>query len=312
MGENRTTERYLMRVGLDIGGTSIDAVAVGADGRVVRSVTQSTGYGSDEVVARAALAVTAVASGSPVESIGIGIPGVVDRLAGTVRHAVNLGLDDVPIGPLVAERAGVPVVVENDVNAAALGAHRLMGVSGSLAYLNLGTGLAAGIIVDGALWVGSGGVVGEIGHVPVVPGGVLCSCGQRGCLETIASGGGLARQWPVGDRPARDLLEHVAADDVDALAVWDGFADGVASAIQMLALTVGVDETVIGGGLSRLGAPLEVATIAALRRRADRSPFLASLRLEERFRLVPPGLPVASVGAALLADVVEPVPSRGV
>ena len=301
-----------MRVGLDIGGTKIDAVLVDDDARVVRSARRPTGYGVDEVVERAARAIAEVSDGARLEGVGIGIPGLVDPASGDVRHAVNLGLDDEPIGDLVERASGVAVTVENDVNAAALGAFHLMAVDGSLAYLNLGTGLAAGIVVDGAVWSGSGGVVGEIGHVPVVPGGVRCSCGQRGCLETVASGGALARQWPRSEHPALDLLAAARAGDVDARVVWDSFADGAAAAVQMLALTAGVDSVVVGGGLTRLGPPLEQAIVDALRARARTSPFLASLRLDARIRLVPEGVPVASVGAAMVAGTRPQPAAQGV
>ena len=116
--------------------------------------------------------------------IGIGIPGIVDRDRGTVSHAVNLGLggDWFPLAGRLADRTGATVVVENDLNAATWGAHVLSGAD-DLAYLALGTGLAAGFVLSGTLRRGAHGAAGEIGHVPVDPDGPLCSCGQRGCLE---------------------------------------------------------------------------------------------------------------------------------
>ena len=90
---------------------------------------------------------------------------------------------------------GVPTLVENDVNAAAFGASMVMGCA-DLAYLSIGTGVAAGLIFDGRLRRGAHGVAGEIGHLPVDPGGPACECGQRGCLETVASGAAIARRWP--------------------------------------------------------------------------------------------------------------------
>ena len=129
--------------------------------------------------------------------IGIGIPGIVDRDRGTVAHAVNLGLGGewFPLAGRLADRTGATVVVENDLNAATWGAHVLSGAD-DLAYLALGTGLAAGFVLSGKLRRGVHGAAGEIGHVPVDPAGPLCSCGQRGCLELRASGSALSAAWP--------------------------------------------------------------------------------------------------------------------
>ena len=147
-------------------------------------------------------------------------PDVVDPLRGEVSHAVNLGIDGVPLA--LAERlgevSGRRVVVENDVNVAALGVAALTG-SGDLAYLGVGTGLAAGIVLGGRLRRGARGVAGEIGHVSVDPAGVLCGCGQRGCLEThrlrlgagprcgpariLRASGRCWRRWAPGDAARR-------------------------------------------------------------------------------------------------------------
>jgi predicted NBD/HSP70 family sugar kinase len=170
-----------------------------------------------------------------------------------------------------------------------------------MAYLNLGTGLAAGIVADGRLWRGASGIAGEIGHIPVDPAGALCPCGQRGCLETVASGSGVARMWPTEDPlPARALFAAAAAGDPEAQAVTLTLAEGIAAAVRILVLTVDVDAVVIGGGLSHIGRPLLDAVEGVLSRWAESSPFLASLALAERVRVVPEGSPVAALGAALI------------
>ena len=202
-----------MRLGIDIGGTKTAAVAIGADGELSDQFRMPTGFGAEEVVATALRTVErmtelAGVDASSFASIGIGIPGAVDSDTGRVTHAVNLGLEGLDLGPRLADRLGVEVRVENDVKAAAVGAHHLLGVADgirahSMAYLNLGTGLAAGIVLDGRLLRGGHGVAGEIGHIPVDPAGVVCSCGQRGCLETLASGSAIARMWPTDGAAAR-------------------------------------------------------------------------------------------------------------
>jgi predicted NBD/HSP70 family sugar kinase len=292
-----------MRAGLDIGGTKIDAVAIDDDGTPRHSLRLPSGFGEHQVVANARAAVDLLRSavGTPFDSIGVGIPGLVDPATGRVRHAVNLGFDDVDFGQALEELVEAPVAVENDVNAAALGAYHLMGLDGPVAYLNLGTGLAAGIVLDGRLWRGSRGVSGEIGHIPVDPDGAACPCGQRGCLETVASGSAIARQWPTADAyPAQALFRAAAAGDVEATRIRDSLAEGVAAAVRILVLTVDVESVVIGGGLSHVGGPLIECVRSVLGRWAAGSEFLASLDLSGRIQLLPEGLSVAAVGAAML------------
>ena len=295
-----------MRLGLDIGGTKIDAVALGDGDAVLARVRIPTGFGGEAVLRNAEAAVIQVADAaggglSALESVGIGIPGMVDAAAGVVRNAVNLGLDELALGPELAARVGAPVFVENDVNAASLGAYHLLGLGRSAAYLNLGTGLAAGFVLDGELWRGARGTAGEIGHIPVEPDGEICACGQRGCLETVASGGWVARKW--GSSAALPVLELFdRADDGDprAVALRDQLVSGAAAAVRVLVLTVDVETVVIGGGLSSLGARLIDRIAVALDEQALASQFLASLRLSSRIRLVPQGEPVAAIGAALV------------
>lgn len=295
-----------MRLGIDIGGTKTDAVAVDDGGVLAQRVRLATGFGHAAVVETAVTAVARIGelTGLPAggfSSIGIGIPGMVDSVSGQVAHAVNLGVESLALGGELAGRLGVGVRVENDVKAAALGAFHLLGLDGSMAYLNLGTGMAAGIVVDGRLWRGATGVAGEIGHLPVDPAGALCRCGQRGCLETVASGSGIARQWRTDDPlPARALFAAAADGDREARAIAARLAEGIAAAMRVLVLTVDVDTVVIGGGLRHLGDRLLSDVHEVLDGWARTSPFLASLALSRRVRLVPEGTPVAALGAALV------------
>jgi predicted NBD/HSP70 family sugar kinase len=298
-----------MRVGVDIGGTKTEAVAIDGAGLVIDEVRVATGFGEEAVIASTVAAVTGLAerlgtTPTGFGAIGVGVPGAVDPASGRVAHAVNLGLDGLALGEELAARLGVRVRLENDVNVAALGAFHLLG-SGperSMAYLNLGTGLAAGLVLGGRLWRGSRGTAGEIGHIPVDPSGDLCSCGQRGCLELLASGSAVARQWPTEHpRPVQDLFEAAAAGDALAIEVRQRFIDNVASAVRVLVLTVDVDDVVIGGGITSLGVPLLDAIRDVLAGWSAQSQFLASLELPSRVGLAPAG-PVASVGAALLAE----------
>ena len=301
-----------MRIGIDIGGTKTAAIAVSDDGTFGEVVKRSTGFGGRAVLhsAETSVRLLAARSGlavSSLRSIGVGIPGAVDSASGVVSHAVNLGVSELALGAELGRRMGVPVHVENDVKAAALGAHHLTTIKSglsdgsSMAYLNLGTGLAAGIVQNGVLLRGVSGAAGEIGHLPVDPSGALCGCGQRGCLETVASGSAIARMWPSDAAlPAVELFERAAAGDAEALAVQRTFFEGVAAGVRMLVLTVDVDRVVIGGGLSALGEPLIHGVRGVLADWSLSSPFLASLRLSDRVQLIPIGFPAAAFGAALV------------
>ena len=205
------------RIGLDIGASKMHGVAATADGTVLAEVLATTPTGGDDVVAAAAEVVAELRSrvGDALDGVvGVGVPGLVDAARGAVKHAVNLGVDDwFPIADRLAERTGARVVVDNDVNAAALGAAQVTGHQ-DLVYLSLGTGLAAASILDGRLRRGFRSAAGEIGHVPVDPRGRTCQCGQIGCLETAASGSAVAEAWPVsGVAPAQALFDAAAAGD---------------------------------------------------------------------------------------------------
>ncbi|NYE35242.1 putative NBD/HSP70 family sugar kinase [Nocardioides cavernae] len=294
-------------VGLDIGGTKTHGVVLAEDGSILAQVRESTRSGAEGVVDTAERVFEALRRdvGEPLTlPVGVGVPGLVDVGRGMLRHAVNLGVngDDLPLRDLLADRLGVPVVLENDVNAAALAARALSGAD-DVVYLSVGTGLAAGLVIDGRLRRGEHGAAGEIGHLPVDPAGAECGCGQTGCLETIASGRALARAWPTPDGPpAADLFAAAAAGDVKAIAVRDRFCWGVASAVRALGLTIDPERIVLGGGVSEVGEPLRVEVVRQLRALGEGSPFLASLGLADRLSMVPLHYPVAAAGAALVAS----------
>nr|WP_193608768.1 ROK family protein [Nocardioides lijunqiniae] len=291
--------------GLDIGATKTLGIVLDGDGQVLAEVREPTLLGSAGVVETTARVVERLrVAGEPSGPIGVGVPGLVDLSTGSVTHAVNLGLDGeaLPLERLLADHLGHPVVLENDVNAATLGAAALTGAD-DLAYLSIGTGLAAGLLLDGRLRRGTRGAAGEIGHLPVDPAGVVCQCGQRGCLETVASGAALSAAWPSPDRPAaQSLFAAAAAGDPVAVTVRRTFVGGVAQAVVMLALTVDVDTVVLGGGVAHLGEALRLAVAEDLHLRGATSPFLASLGLADRVRVLPADRPVAAIGAALLGD----------
>jgi len=290
-----------MRLGVDIGGTKTLGVAVGEGGELLAEALTPSGFGPDGVLDALGGVVARLRErlpGREIARIGIGIPGAVDPATGDVRQALNLGIERFALGPLLADRLGVPVHVENDVNVAALGASTL-GAGGSLAYLNLGTGLAVGLVIDGELWRGASGAAGEIGHIPIDPAGPECVCGLRGCLELYASGSGLARQWGE-DVPMIAAVEALAAEgDPRAVTILRGLLGAVAAAVRIVALGYDVERIVLGGGIaSALGPRLLGPVRETLRGWEAGSAFLASLAPSSRVELAP-AAPIGALGAAL-------------
>ncbi|MFC4140585.1 MULTISPECIES: ROK family protein [unclassified Microbacterium] len=311
-------EGRAIRVGLDVGGTKTDAVAVDDSGEMLGRIRRPTGWGPDAVVqgildTTFALADEAGFSTADIRSVGVGIPGMVDSATGRVLHAVNLGVESLDIAERARPVLDAPFAVENDVKAAALGAASLRGGDASMAYLNLGTGVAAGVITDGRIWRGVHGSAGEVGHISVDPHGRVCGCGQRGCVETLCGGGALARAWGrPGELPVLDIFDAAEAGDPVAVGLRADLARGAAAAVRILVLSVDVETVVIGGGLTALGARLESDIMQALRADAESSAFMRSLHLDERIELLPTGSPVAALGAALLvaAPAEFPIPLK--
>jgi predicted NBD/HSP70 family sugar kinase len=289
---------------VDIGGTNTDAVVLDDAGVVAHSLRLPTGWGDDAVLGTATRVIRELAGVLGVEtssfaSIGIGVPGAVDAEHGTVTHARNLGVARLDLGTLLAANLGKPVRVENDVNAAALGAFHQLGLdsANSLAYLNLGTGLAAGLVLGGKLWRGSRGAAGEIGHILIDPAGPLDVDGQPGALEVLASGSGIASQRPGS---VSDMLAAAKAGEANAIEIRRRMFDGVASAVRILVLTMDVDVVVIGGGISTMGDELLTAVRGVFADWEKTSPFITSLELGERVRILSPDASTAATGAAWL------------
>src|SRR5690554_4037126 len=293
-----------VRVGIDVGGTKVDAVVLGADDSVLArhrlsvtrgsvGVVESVCAAAEHVCAQAGIAITDAVS------VGVGIPGAVRD--GVVEHALNLDVDRLDLGAALREKWGKPVAVENDVNVAALGAARLLATpEESVAYLNVGTGLAAGLILGGRLWRGVRGAAGEIGHISINPEGPVGADSLAGGLETYASGSGMVQQWGVSGAHAEDVLAAAAKGDPQAVHIRGGLMHGVATAVRVLILTLDVEQVILGGGLTGMGEQLLAGVRNVIREWEQASPFLASLDLTARIVLVPNGDPIAAIGAAHL------------
>jgi glucokinase len=274
-----------LTAGVDLGGTKIQAVVTRGEEILgsCRVLTPETGTAADVIDAiagtvRSSLEAAGAAT-TDLHGVGVGTPGEVDRESGTVSHSSNVPgfAERVELGPLLSSAlGGVPVAVDNDVSVGVLGEYRR---GAGRPYRNLlgvwvGTGVGGGLILDGELHDGKG-AAGEIGHVVVKPGGRLCPCGRRGCLEayagrkamelrarTLVHRGRKTVLFEIMERKGRSHLSSgvyaKALDKGDRLtqrlidqAVW-ALALGLASAQNLLDL----EAIVIGGGLGdRLGAP---------------------------------------------------------
>ena len=196
---------------------------------------------------------------SPILGIGVGTPGIVDQ-EGTVRWAVGLDWQDLPLAALIEERHDLPVVVANDSRAAAFATYLFDGDDrpSNLVAIKVGRGIGAGLVLNDQLFGGDGDGAGEIGHVVVEPDGIECHCGRFGCLETIASAPALLRAaWGAGVRAADidDLARATADGDERVLPVVRAAGRAIGSAIANLTGALDVRQISILGTATALGEP---------------------------------------------------------
>jgi glucokinase len=285
------------------------AALVGADGTLLHEARRPTGRerGPDAVV-ESILGFAADLRahgqehlGQAAEAAGVAVPGIVDAEHGIAVYAANLGWRDVPLRELLSRRLeGVPVALGHDVRTGGLAEGRIGAGRGTdrFLFVPLGTGIAGAIGIAGTIEAGAHGCAGEIGHIVVRPGGPACGCGQRGCLETLASAAAVTRAWsaaggdPTAD--AADCARAVEAGDKAATRVWqeavDALADGLVTALTLLDPRT----LIIGGGLAEAGETLF-------------SPLRAAVEERVTFQKLPTIVPAAlgdtagCLGAGLLA-----------
>lgn len=288
-------------IGIDIGGTSTRVVVFDAADRAVHHHVGPTVLGPTPLLDDLTCRVAAAIDASPVRpsTIGVGIPGTVRD--GVVAMALNVGIDGrLDLGAELAERTGLPVHVENDVNAAALGACAASGdARSSLTFLSIGTGIAAGTVVAGDIVRGVAGAAGEIGHVPLPGRTERCVCGQSGCIEAIASGRSVIARMRAagldgGVVELFDLADHVT----EATEIRDDMVDTLAWAVQLAVLLNDVETVVLGGGVAlALGDRLADGVRDALTAREQAAPFLRAIDLAGRVRAAMPGIELGALGA---------------
>ena len=231
--------------------------------------------------------------------------------------AVNLGITHLPLGPMLQTELGVPIFVEHDARAAALwlseqAADGSAQAPASVAFLAIGTGISAGVVLDGVLLRGDNSFAGEVGHVVADPDGVVCACGLRGCLETIAAGPAIGRQADEAMAAGRstvlsphssaaDVFRAGSAGDEVAVEITDRVADHLARAIRSLALTLGVKRVVIGGGVAAAGPALLEPIQARIARERAASPLVQAALGDATVELLSPTEAPGARGAAAIA-----------
>ena len=248
-----------LAVGIDIGGTKIAAGVVDSDGQVLvrRDVATPVSDRLSLVDAIVSLA-RDLADEHPVEAVGVGVAGLVDRAGENVRFAAHLPFRDEPLRREVATAVGLPVVVDNDANAGGWAEARFGAARGAqdAVFVAVGTGIGGAIIIDGQLRRGWQGASGEIGHLIVERDGRPCPCGSRGCWEQYGSGRALVRAAEAAgfDVPHGAAVTAAAvAGDERAHRVLEEIGGWVGIGIAGLVAVLDPEVVVVGGGVSAAG-----------------------------------------------------------
>ena len=282
-------------LGIDVGGSKALAVVLDDDGRVRLTVRRPTGRSTGpEQLLRLVRALwdDAAAEGHVCGAVGLGFPGLVDHAHGVVRSSVMLdGWREVPLADRVRAATGVPCVLDNDVNMAAVAELEARGAPTPhcMLMVAVGTGIGGAICIDGELFRGASGIAGEIGNTTIDRFGSTCWCGRRGCLNVLASGSAIEDLTPrLGREGAAGHAAHM-------------LGLGIANAVQLL----NPDLVVLGGGVLEIGDPF----VARLGETVAREVFpeaLAACRVERALA----GHSAAAIGAGRLAAAAISTPKR--
>src|SRR5918911_2176106 len=259
-------------IGVDVGGTKIAAGVISAEGEILSEVRYPTANVRETLLSTIAEAIADASGGYEVGGVCLAVPGFILASENKVLSAANLeAIEGIPLKEELGNRTGLEVTVENDANAAAWGEFRFGAGKDveDLILITLGTGVGGGVISHGVLLRGARGTGGELGHITVHPAGPRCGCGNRGCLEALASGTAVARRAGevAGERPDSALGRLAAERAPTAEEVLDLAREGDAASLDVLReagtwLGIGLADFVnifdpeviaIGGGLSAAG-----------------------------------------------------------
>ncbi len=309
-------------VGIDLGGTNIKAGVVTDEGKLLNKVTCKTNADrpmEDIIHDMGRLAADAVKDAglevSDIEAIGIGSPGTPDNDEGLLVYSNNLPFVMAPMRKLIREVIDLPVYIDNDANCAAMAeavAGAAKGAKDSVT-ITLGTGVGAGVIVDGKIYSGFNQAGSEFGHTVLVSGGIECPCGRKGCFEQYASASALARMTrEAAEKNPDSLLNKVYEQQgewnaqIAFIAMRDGdetakevvdtytsyLADGLANAINAFMPEI----LVVGGGVCNEGDPL----LIPMREKTMSRPYFGPGVKKTRIELAQMGNDAGIVGAAMM------------
>jgi glucokinase len=255
-----------LAIGIDVGGTKIAGGVVDETGAVLEELqVESPATDAHAIEAAIEKLVTELSTRHAIDAVGVGAAGYIDKARSVVLFAPNLAWRDLDLKADLESTLGLHVVVENDANAAAWGEFQFGAGHDvdDLLLVTVGTGVGGGVVLDGSLYRGAFGVGAEIGHMRVVPDGIRCGCGNRGCFEMYASGSALVREARTAARAgsllAADLLDR-AGGDVDAITgplITEAARAGDPFATEQLA-SLG---RWLGEGIASLAAVLDPAVV---------------------------------------------------
>ena len=304
-------------IGIDIGGTSVRAAVIDSEGEIHASLRDATPHTERETEDILVTLISKLAGTQPVAAVGLAVAGFVSQDRRRVMFAPHLAWRDADVPERISARVQLPVVMDHDVNSAAWAEFARGASAGSQISLliALGTGIGAGLIIDGEIYRGAHGVAPELGHLTVVPGGRKCACGKRGCWERYCSGTALAETarelMAGGDAPILRQLSGndpatltgtmvaIAATEGDpaALAAMDELGRWLAQGLALVTDVLDPEVIVVGGGVASAAGmflPLAVSEFAGLITGAGHRPL-------PRIELARFGDRAGIIGAALLA-----------
>lgn len=308
-----------MRIGIDLGGTTVKAALCTEDGTLLckDSLPTQTGNAAGLKADMKTLALSLCRAHScaaeDVTAIGIGVPGSFDKKTCTLRFGTNLGLNNVSFADAFLPEFGCPVHLDNDANCAALGEATAGAAKGTrnMLMVTLGTGVGGGIIINGQLYTGCNGIAGEIGHMVIRKDGEPCNCGRRGCLEAYCSAASLVRfaeraledgrksvlAVHKGQLNAKQICDAVDAGDALAQELFDEYCGNLANGLASFVNLFQPESIVLGGGLAgydeKLLEPLRMLTFPQTFRGKDRNTEIVCASL---------GNDAGLVGAAMLVE----------
>ena len=255
-------------IAIDIGGTNIKAARIDSRGNALAfaSVATPVTRGKDAILGVVVNVARSLETAN-VSGVSLVVPGIVDSPNGVARYSANLGWRNWPLREILAETLNHRVTLGHDVMAAGETEMRTGQGMGNGLVVVIGTGVACVTVMDGQIVRGAEGMAGELGHVVVRPGGAVCGCGNRGCLEAYASAGALPlrfRDVAGRDTDVESIVRNVKNDSI-AQEVWAQAIDCLASALAMVICVQDPAKIVLAGGLSLAGDALTVPLVKALK-----------------------------------------------